>query len=166
MWKKAYEHDEHKWRKYKSQKWEMLWSGFEPCVNLKVALNLMKRVVSLSDVARRLNLDQSFSHVSACVDQYMSINKIFHANTAKADQTSSGKWKPRTFMRIHHVHNHQDPNITEIHETYIIGTVLQHTSSIQHQFHLILTISKESSRESFNNQTSNHGNYLNIARNQ
>ena len=100
------------------------------------------------------------------VYQYMSINKDSHANTARQDQSESGNRNPSYSSRVHHVHHHQDPIITEIHQTYINRIIIQHTSIIQHQFNLILTVSNESSRESFINQTSIQHNYFNTAWNQ
>ena len=78
--------------------------------------------------------------------------------SASKDQTTYGKLNPKCSSRVHHVHNHQDPNITEIHETHINRIILQHTSHIQHQFDINLTISNRSSKTSFNYQTSNHDN--------
>ena len=86
-----------------------------------------------------------------------------HATHGQADQNNFWKLNPNELMYVHPVHNQHDPNFTEMHENYINRFILHHTSHIQHQFHLILTTSKESSKTSSNIQTSNHDNSLNIA---
>lgn len=84
-------------------------------------------------------------------------------NTAKADQTSSGYWKPKASTHVHHVHHHHELFVTEIHENYTNRIIIQHTTLIQHQFPLILTTSKASIKISFNIQISNQDNFLKTA---
>ena len=126
----------------------------------KYGAHLMKRAVSLSDVAKRFILSQLNSQVEMMWTNAWQQTAKHMQHSRQADQMKSGNRNPRHSSIVHHVHNHQDPNITEIHETYIIGTVLQHTSIIQHQFNLILLMFKDSSEESFTCQHSNPHNYL------
>ena len=85
-------------------------------------------------------------------------NTKTHANSARQDQNILEMRNPSCSSYIHHVHHHQDPMCTEIYKTYIIELVIPHTSHIQHQFDLNLTISNGSSKISSNYQTSNHDN--------
>ena len=55
-----------------------------------------------------------------------------HAQARYEDQTQPGNENPNKFIHVHRVHHHQEPIITEIHETHTNGFLLHHTSTIQY----------------------------------
>lgn len=94
-------------------------------------------------------------HVKTQANQQLTHGPVHGAETTKRMQARLMKIKQILEKRnssIHRVHNHpssQEQMCIENHETHIIGFAIQHTSSIQHLFNLILTISHGSSTNKF-----------------
>lgn len=80
--------------------WIMLELGIEPLHNSNGNALLVKRVVSLNDVARQMHRDQSYCQETYTVDHCMNSNIKLHAKHADEDQTESGNAKPRTFNKF------------------------------------------------------------------